>query len=118
MDEDTRIWQRKSLSVSARRQQQGSHRCALTDADSGHIGSNELHRVVDRHAGGYGSAGAVDVERNVAIRVFSLKKQELRDHQIGNRVVDRGTDKDDVVFEEPRVNVKSTFAARGLLNNH
>ena len=76
--------QRETLAFRARRQQQRAHRSALADADRRHVGSDELHRVVDRHPGRDRAAGLVDVEIDVFLRVFGFEKEKLRDDQVGD----------------------------------
>ena len=49
---------------------------------------DELHRVVDRQAGGDRAARRVDVEVDVLVRIVALQVQQLRDHEVGDVVVD------------------------------
>src|SRR5437867_1904177 len=74
MNKDPRVWQSVALALCSRRQQQGSHRSTLPEAERDHIRPNELHRVIDRQSRGNGTARAVYVERYVAVRVFGFQK--------------------------------------------
>ena len=58
-------------------EQQRAHAHRDADADGGHVGLDELHRVVDRQAGVHRAAGRVDVERDVLVGVLALQVQEL-----------------------------------------
>src|SRR5262245_49498269 len=98
VDKNARIWQCKPLTGGSCGEKQCSHRCALTDADRGNIGTDELHRVVYSHTCGYRPARAVDIQRDVAVGVLSLEKKKLSHNQIRYCVVDRCADEDDVVF--------------------
>src|SRR3546814_4765936 len=49
---------------------------------------DELHGVVDRHAGGDDAAGRVDVQADVLLGVPGLEEQHLRDDDVGDVVVD------------------------------
>src|SRR6185437_3623309 len=69
-------------------------------------------------AGGDGAAGAVDVEGDVLFRVLGLEEEQLGGNEIGDGVVDRRTDEDDVVAQQARVDVIGALTARGLLDHH
>ena len=83
-----------------------------------HVGLDELHRVVNRQPCRDRSAGAVDVEQDVLVRIFRFQKQHLRDDEIGDRVVDRRADEDDAVLEEPGEDIVRPLAAVGLFDDH
>ena len=118
MDKNAGVRQRKSLSRGPGTQQKGSHRRTLADADRRNVVLDELHRVVDRHSGGYRTARAVDVQVDVAFRVLGLEKQELRDDKICDLIVDRCADKNDTVLQKAGVNVECPLASRSLFDNH
>jgi hypothetical protein len=63
-------------------------------------------------------ARGVDVEEDVLLGVLRLEEQHLGDDQIRDVVVDRLAEEDDVVFEQPRVDVVGALAARRLLHDH
>ena len=108
----------KRLPVRARGQEDRPHRGGLADADRLHVGPDQLHGVVDRHARGGGAARAVDVDVDVLLGVLGLQEQELGDDQVRDHVVDRGADEDDVVLEEARVDVVRTLTTGRLLHDH
>jgi hypothetical protein len=87
-------------------------------ANRRHVGSNELHRVVDRETCGDRSARRVDIKINVLLGIFGFKKKQLRDDQVRNLIVDRRAEKNDVVFEKPGVDIKRALATRRLLDDH
>ena len=43
---------------------------------------------------------------------------ELSNYQISDLIVDRRTDKNNAVLEQPRVNIERPFAPRRLFDNH
>ena len=96
--ENPRIRERETLAVRACSEKQRSHRSTLAHADRRHIGTNELHRIVDGHTRRNRSARTINVQRDVAIGVFGLEKKKLSYYQIGYCVVDRSAYEDDVVF--------------------
>ena len=77
-----------------------------------------MHGVVNRKTRSDGAAGRIDVELNVFFRVFSLQEEHLRGSKIGDVIVNRSADEDDVFLEQARINIVSPFAAAGLLDHH
>src|SRR5579862_715382 len=77
-----------------------------------------LHRVVDRQAGVDGTAGAVDVKRDLLLGVGRLEMQQLGDRQVREFVIDWAAEKDDPLVEQARVDVECPLAERGLLDHH
>ena len=73
--------QRKAHPGFARHQQEGAHGCRHADADGGHVAFDELHGVIDSHAGRDGAAGAVDIERDILVGILRLQEEHLCDHQ-------------------------------------
>ena len=62
--------------------------------------SDELHRVVDRHAGRDRAAGRVDVQPDVLVRVLTFEVEQLRGDEVGDVVVHVGAEEDDALFEQ------------------
>src|ERR1700682_6459354 len=77
-----------------------------------------LHRVVDRETRGDLPARGVDVEGDVLFRVLGLEEEHLSDDQIGDRVVDRLPQENDVVFEKARIDVVRALSPALLLDDH
>jgi hypothetical protein len=92
------------------------HRHAV--ANGLHVRLDELHRVVDRHAGIHGPAGRVDVEEDVLVAVVRLQVQELGHDEVGDRVVHRLAEEHDPLVEQPREDVERTLSAGGRLYDH
>ena len=76
-----------------------------------------LHGVVDGHARGDDSAGAVDVQEDVLVRILAIQVEELGDDQIGDVVVDGRAQKDDAVHEQTRPDVAPGFTPMGHLSD-
>src|SRR5450759_1635038 len=64
------------------------------------------------------SARAVDVKSDLLFRILRLEVEQLRHHEVGDLVVDRGADEDDALLEEPRVDVEGPLAAARVLHHH
>ena len=47
-----------------------------------------------------------------------MRGKKLRGHQVGHVIVNRRSDEDDVVFQQPGINIVSAFAAVRLLDDH
>ena len=62
-------------------------------------------------------AGRVDVDADVLIGVLVLEVEQLGAHGVGDVVVDRGAQEDDVLLEHPREQVVAPFAPVGLLED-
>jgi hypothetical protein len=107
---------RRSLAPAASSSE--PHRGRLPDAQRRHLGADELHRVVDRHARRHHAARRVDVHRDFFFRVFRFKKKKLRDHQRRHAVVDAAGDENDPLFQQAREDVVCALAAVGLLDHH
>ena len=107
----------QALARRARRQQHGRGRGRLPEADRGDVGLDVLHGVVDREQRRDVAAGRVDVDVDVLVGVLRLEVQQLGAHQVGDRVVDRRAQEDDVVLEQPRVEVEGPLAPVGLLDD-
>jgi len=92
------VGQRRALALRPRRQQHGGHAGRLAHAQGRDVGLHELHRIVDRQARGDHPARTMDVEIDVAIRIFAFEEDHLGDDQVRDHVVDRGPDEDDAVL--------------------
>src|SRR5437899_13096552 len=60
----------------------------------------------------------IDIDVDVLFRTFHLQEEQLRDHQIRNVIVNRRSNKNDAVFEQPRINIVAALAAAGLFDHH
>ena len=118
MDHDARIGQAETLALGAGRQQHRCHGSCLSHAKRHDIGPHEAHRVQNRQTGRDRAARRVDVNRDVPLGVLRLQEQQLRDDQVRNRVIDRRTQKDDVFFQQTRIDIVCAFTPGGLLDYH
>ena len=64
------------------------------------VGLDELHGVVDRHAGRHRAARAVDVQPDVPLGVVAGQVQQLGADDVGDVVVDLGAEEDDALAQE------------------
>ena len=118
VNKDAGIGQRKTLLGCATGEQDSGDGGSLSDASGDHVWFHELHGVVNGEPGCDGAARRIDIELDIAFGIFRLQKEHLSGGQISNMIVDRRADKDDVLFQQPRVNVVSALAAAGLLHDH
>src|SRR5713226_4908309 len=118
MDEDSRVGKSEALFGCAAGEEQRGDGGRLANAGGDDVGLDELHGVVNGEARRDGATRRIDVELNVLFRIFSLKKQHLRGGQIGNVVINRRANKNDVFLEEPGVNVVGALTAAGLFDHH
>src|SRR5271168_1540088 len=105
MNQDARVGKREAFLGSAAGEQYGGDGSGLADAGSDHVGLHKLHGVVNGKTRGDRAAGRIDIELNVALGIFGLEKQHLGGGQIGDMVVNRRANKDDVLFEQPGIDV-------------
>src|SRR6266849_4287071 len=118
MNKDAGIGQGKTLLGRATGEQDSSDGSSLSDASGHNVGFHELHGVVDGESCGDGAARRVDIELDIALWIFGLEEQHLCCGQVGDMVVNGSTNKDNVLFEEPRVYVIGAFPTAGLFNHH
>src|SRR5215469_7482013 len=50
--------------------------------------------------------------------ILGLEEEQLRDHQVGDVVVDRAAQEDDALLQQARVDVVGALTARALLDHH
>ena len=87
MDHDAGVRQRIALPLFAGGEKEGAHGCGHAETDRIHLRTDEAHRVEDRHAGRNRAAGAVDVKRNVLVRIFAFQEEKLRNDQVRTDIV-------------------------------
>ena len=116
MDHDLGVGQGQPLALGPGGQQERPHGGGQSDADGGHVALDILHGVIDGHAGCHRSAGAVDVELDLLVRVLGLQIQQLGHHQRGGGVVDLLGEHDDPVIEQSGEDVVGTLPPVGLLD--
>ena len=110
------VGQRLTLSLGARRQQEGGHAGGHTNTDGGYIAANELHCIVNRHAGGNRPAGAVDIQVDILIRILSFQINQLSDNKGGCHIVDFIGQHNDTVVQQTGKNVIAAFSPAGLFH--
>ncbi len=118
VNHDPRIRQGEALALGSGGEQEGSHTGGLAQADSVDRGLYILHGVVNAQSCRDASPGGVDVEIDVFFRILRFQEQELGNDQVGKNVVNRRTQEDDPVFQEPRINVVGAFASVCCLNDY
>ena len=118
MNHDVGIGQRETFAFGSGAKQHRAHARGHAQAIGGHVAREKLHRVVNRQARRDRAARRIDVDVDVLLAVFHLQKEQLRDDQVRDVIVDRRADKNDAVLEQARINIVAALAAAGLLDHH
>ena len=106
------VWQREALACGACGEQELTHAGGHAHAHGGYFAAHELHRVVDGHACVDRAAGAVDVQPDVGVGVFTFEVQQLRTELVGDFVVDVGAEKDHAILEQAVEHVAAWIETR------
>ena len=117
VDQHPGVREGEALAGRAGGQQHRGSRGGLPETDGGDVRLDVLHRVVDGEEGVDVAPRRVDVEADVPVGVLGLQVQQLGADQVGDRVIDRRADEDDVLLEEAGVGVERTLAAAGLFDH-
>ena len=115
--EHTGVRGQVTLALGAGAQQELAHGSTHAQAHGRHVRLDELHGVVDGHAGGDGAARRVDVQPDVLLRVFGGQHQQLSADAVGHIVLDLFTHPDDAVFEQTVEN-RVDGAGRDVIARH
>ncbi len=86
-------------------QQECSHGGRLSDTDCRNRSLDVAHGVKDRHAGRDNTAGRVDVQMDILVRIFGFQEQQLGDDQVGNVIINAATQKNNPFFEQAGIDV-------------
>ncbi|CDN42670.1 hypothetical protein BN871_BS_00270 [Paenibacillus sp. P22] len=111
MDHDLAVGKREALALGSCGQQQGPHAGGHAYADRGNIRLDELHCIINTHAGRDRTAGRVDVQVDILLRIVSRKEEQLGDDGIGDVIVDGAAKKDNPVLEETGIDIVRSFTA-------
>ena len=96
--------------------QHGGGRCGLAQAHGLHVGAHVLHGVVNSHQAGEGTAGRIDVHRDVPVGVQALEHQQLSHDVVSRGVVNLGSQEDDALLKQLVVRVGFLRAEAGVLH--
>ena len=109
---DAGVRQRVALAGCTGGEQELPHGGGKAHAHRGNVARDELHGVVDGHAGGDRAAGAVDVQPDVGVRVLPLEVEQLGAQLVGDVVVHVGAQHDHPVLQQPREDVGARVGTR------
>src|SRR5579875_1757368 len=84
----------------------------------GDRGPYVLHGVVDSEAGGHGAAGRVDVDLDLPLRVLGRQIDQLGHDQVRHHVVDRTSEDDDAIAQQPGVDVEGALTPATVVLDH
>ena len=117
MDHHAGIGQAETLALGTTSQQEGAHGAGLPHADGAHVRLDELHGVIDGHAGSHGAARRVDVDVDVLVRILGLEEQQLGNHQIGHVIFNLTGQEDHPLFQQTGVNIVGTLTLGSLFDH-
>ena len=100
MDEDAGVREDETAALGGGAKQDGTHARRHAGDDRGHRRTEQLDRVVDRHAVGDGAPGGVDIESDRLARAHRLEVEELLHEVSGGFGVHLTPDEDLSLFEE------------------
>ncbi len=112
------VGQRVAFALRASSQQHCAEAGTQPHAYGRNVAGYVLHRVVDREPGVHVSAGRVDVQADVAVRILAGQVQELRDDRVRHLGVDGRAQEHDPLLEEQRVDIECAFPSRTRLHHH
>jgi len=110
MDHNPRIRQALPLPRRSCPQEKSTHTRRHSETNRLYVTGYELHCIVDGESRGDGSARGVDIEGDVLVRVLVREEEELGHENVGDLVVDVGSEEEDAVFEEAGNDVNLTLA--------
>ena len=76
-----------------------------------------LHGIVNGKSCRHVTTRAVDIQRDILLRVLVLKENQLRHDVVRHFIVDGRTQEDDALLEEAGVDVVGAFTTPGGLND-
>ena len=106
MNHDPGMRQAGPLAGRTARQQEGPHACGLADAQGCHVGLDELHGVVDRHAGSHratyqGQATDIEIHTREILKIRHTLNSLLAKHTGQDiETIARDTDRDNFMDPE------------------
>ena len=117
MNHNFAVWQSAALAFLTRHEQERAHRRRHADAHRAHLRLDVLHGIINCHTSRHRTAGAVDVQADIGIRVFHFQKEHLRHDGVRHVVVDFATQEDNTILEQAGINVIRPLAAVGLFDH-
>lgn len=103
------VWKDAALSFCASAKKKSSHTAGLSQTDRSDIRRDVVHRIIDAHACGDGSARTHDVHGNVLLGIALSQEEKLRADDSSKCISDWFAKPDDTVLHDIRENVVATF---------
>ena len=95
------VGKRVAFALRAGGKKERAHRRGQADRNGTDIALDIIHRVENRHAVGNAAARAVDVQRDVLMRIARFEINKLSDDIVCKVGIDFAAQKDNSVFEKP-----------------
>src|SRR5699024_700325 len=116
VDHNFAVGQGKALAFRARGQQKGAHAGGHPQANGGNITLDILHGIINSHTIGNHAARAVNIQRDVLLRILSFQVEQLCHNYSGGSAVYFFIEKDNAVIQKPGENVVGPFPAACLFD--
>src|SRR5437588_6658158 len=117
VEHDLAMGQREPLALRPADQDQRRSAGGHAGAQGADGRMDVTHGVVDRESCRERAARAVDVNADLLVRVLAVEKEQLRDHEVGDVIIDLAAQKNDAVAQQPGVDVVGALTARGALDD-
>ena len=117
MQENSCVRKRHALTRTSRCQQHGCRGSRLTQTYCSYVISYVLTGVIDSEERIDVSARRVDIDIDIPIGVLRLKMDHLGAYEIGDGVVNRCPEENDIFFQQTGVEIISSFAPVGLFDD-
>jgi len=117
VNHDSTVGQNETLPLGPCGEENRRHAGGHADAVGHHIAGEEVDGIIDGHASSDHATGGVNVQMDILFGILHLQVKELRDHHIGNVIVDSGANEDDAVLEQAGINIHRPLTPTGILND-
>ena len=117
MNHDFRMFERVAFSFGTTRENHGSHRSREPNTNRNNIRFNVLYRIINRESRRYMSTWRIHIHCNWRLGVSFFEEQKLRNHGIGNRRINRITQKNNSILQKARINIIRAFLTSHFIDN-
>src|SRR5450830_277881 len=116
VDHNTRVRQRKSLSLASGSKKNGGEACRLSQTDGGHRSVDVLHGIIDRHARSDFATNAVDIEIDVFGATFSCQIEHFGNNQVRDLCIDLSAEEYNTILQQPGIDIVATLSMHRLFD--
>ena len=117
VQDDLAMRQGQPLALRAPDQDQGGRARRHPGAQGADGRMDIAHGVVDRESRRERATRTVDVDADLFVGILAVEEQQLRDHQVGEVVIDLAAKKDNPVSQQARIDVVGALTTGGGLDD-